>query len=225
MSRPPVTRFLVVFFALWSLRAAGLQRFDEVVPDGLARRAWMDGLRLVGWGVLPWAWMTRVDGVGDPWTYTRLRGPVAPVRLLVLGLGGVGWLVGARLVSARQGRGWVTPAVDAPGDAEAWLAWGVGLVAVAVLEEFLFRGYLLRRLEDGPTAPAAAVLQAVAFGAAHLPGWWFAHGADGALILPNLVYVVLFGVVLGVITRGSGSLWPAIVLHAANNVLAAWPLR
>lgn len=223
MSAPPVTRFLLVFFAAWSARAVLLQWVDEAIADPLLRRAWQDAWRVVLWGWLPWMWMRRVDGVRDVWTWCRMRGPVQLAPALANLGAGLLWLAGARVVSWGQGRGWVTPDGDPPSDASAWLATAIGLVTVPVLEELVFRGYLLRRLEAGPARPWAVWLQALAFGAAHLPGWWQAHGADHALILPNLLYVVLFGAVLGVIVRRGGTLWTAVLLHSLNNLLADWP--
>lgn len=225
MSRPPVTRFLLLFFAAWSARAVGLQWVDSAIEHPLLRRAWLDGWRVLLWGLFPWWWMRRVDGVEDVVGWCRMGSPRPWAAAgLALAAGSL-WLVGSRVVAYGQGQGWVTLDPDPPRTPEAWLATGIGLLTVPVLEELVFRGYLLRRLEQGPGRPWAVWLQALAFGAAHLPGWWQAHGADHALILPNLLYVVLFGAVLGILVRRGGSLWVAVLLHAANNLLASWPFR
>jgi hypothetical protein len=82
-----------------------------------------------------------------------------------------------------------------------------------LVEELLFRGALLsalaRRLPVGMAAAASAAL----FALAHLPDLdlrWYA--------LPNLA---LLGAALAWLRLRSGSIWPAVLAHATNNLLAA----
>jgi len=81
-----------------------------------------------------------------------------------------------------------------------------------VVEELLFRGMLLsallRHLRTAWAVPASAAL----FALVHLPDlhWlWYA--------LPNLV---LLGMALAWLRLRSGSLWPSVVAHGCNNLLA-----
>jgi membrane protease YdiL (CAAX protease family) len=93
----------------------------------------------------------------------------------------------------------------------------VALVVVAAVvvapigEEFFFRrvlqGWLEQRLPEADGA-AAIGLQAAAFAAAHL-----GHGLAAAPLL-------LFGIVLGVIARATGSLAPCVILHALFNAVS-----
>ena len=82
-------------------------------------------------------------------------------------------------------------------------------VAVALIpalcEEAFFRGYLLTRLLPWGLWPALG-LQALVFAAYHID-------------LYGLPIYLISGLVLGVLRMRTGSLWPAIVLHATNN---AW---
>lgn len=80
-------------------------------------------------------------------------------------------------------------------------------VVPAVAEELLFRGLLLRSLRGSFGAAAAVAVSAAAFGAFHLSPHRF---------LPQAV----LGALLGVLALRSGSLWPAVVAHAAHNGLA-----
>lgn len=77
-------------------------------------------------------------------------------------------------------------------------------VLPGVVEEIMFRGYLQSRLLDRWHPWAAIMWSAVLFAAAHLD---FAH-AIGVLPL---------GMWLGVVAWRAGSVWPAILCHAANN--------
>ena len=89
----------------------------------------------------------------------------------------------------------------------------LGLVAGAVLvapfcEEVFFRGFLFGGLLERMRFWPAALLSAFLFG--------LAHGDIGS-------FAVLFviGLVLAAVRWRVGSIWPSIVIHAANNATAA----
>lgn len=91
-------------------------------------------------------------------------------------------------------------------------------VFAPVVEEFFFRGFLFGTLRRIPLrvrgrdlAPwVAALLTAILFGAAHL----------GSAGLEYLVPLGLLGFMLCLVRWRTGSLYPCIVLHSANNALA-----
>ena len=85
--------------------------------------------------------------------------------------------------------------------------WGLILVIavfVPLLEEILFRGVLLGALVKHIPFGAANTLQAVGFAALH----------ENILLAP---FFVVFALLAGALTRRSGGLLAAIVLHAVNN--------
>jgi membrane protease YdiL (CAAX protease family) len=109
-------------------------------------------------------------------------------------------------------------------------------------EELGWRGYLLPKLvehlsgasADGPTQAGgldasgdrkAALLTGVIWGVWHWPGLFLMTKLDPTMhILQPLVYVVStcsLSVLLSWVTLRSGSVWPAVVAHAANN----WTLQ
>ena len=85
------------------------------------------------------------------------------------------------------------------------------LIATAVLapvvEEIVFRGLLYPLVRQRRGRVVAVVVSALVFAVIH----------GFVLLWPGLF---LFGVVLAVVFETSGSLYPAIVLHALNNALA-----
>lgn len=94
------------------------------------------------------------------------------------------------------------------------LALAVMVVGVAPLvEELLFRGVLLSGLMRRMPVSVAVLVSALVFGCAHVPDFGFAWYAVPAL--------VGLGVVLALLRLGSRSLWPAVVAHAGNNLVAA----
>lgn len=80
------------------------------------------------------------------------------------------------------------------------------------IEELVFRGVLLSGLARRMPTWLAAVLSAMIFGCVHLPDFKFAWYPIPAL--------ALVGLALAWMRLKSGSLWPAITLHATNNFVA-----
>jgi len=79
----------------------------------------------------------------------------------------------------------------------------VGL-CIPFAEELLFRGVLYGWLRQRLGVPAAALLSAVLFSGVHRIVW----------LIPALAVI---GVILALVYEKSGSLWPAIVVHALFN--------
>lgn len=88
------------------------------------------------------------------------------------------------------------------------VATGVLVVAVAPLvEEFFFRGFLFTALKNGIGVWPAALVSGALFGAIHFKPVFF-------------VPLFALGVILALLYHRTGSLWPCIAFHAANNALA-----
>ncbi|MFC5740641.1 CPBP family intramembrane glutamic endopeptidase [Dyella tabacisoli] len=95
----------------------------------------------------------------------------------------------------------------------------LALIVISIgplVEELLFRGALLSALLRRLHAGWATALCALLFAAIHLPDLGFLWYA-----LPNLA---LLGAALVWLRLRSGSIWPAVLAHGANNMLAvlAW---
>lgn len=81
-----------------------------------------------------------------------------------------------------------------------------------MVEELLFRGVLLSALLQRWRAVPSVLISSALFGLAHLSGLqfqWFA--------LPQLILLALL---LAWLRMRSGSIWPAVVAHGTNNLLA-----
>jgi uncharacterized protein len=83
-------------------------------------------------------------------------------------------------------------------------------VVAPVAEEFFFRGFFFTALRNWRGLWPAALITGAIFGAIH------AGSSDPAF----LVSLGFFGVALCLLYVRTGSLYPCIVLHAANNTLA-----
>lgn len=94
---------------------------------------------------------------------------------------------------------------------EGGLGLGFSLLMLAVVpavcEEVLFRGYAQRQFERGTGVVLGIVLSGVIFGLYHL---------RFTQILP----LVALGIYIAYITWRTGSIWPAILVHFANNAFS-----
>jgi membrane protease YdiL (CAAX protease family) len=81
------------------------------------------------------------------------------------------------------------------------------VVVAAVSEEMLFRGIILQSLEQFKDAASAIVLSAIFFALIHFNPW-------------AAIQIAVLGFVLGYMAWKSQSIWPSVLLHAANNLLA-----
>ena len=92
------------------------------------------------------------------------------------------------------------------------LAWT--FVGVFV-EELMFRGVVQTRLAERHAPPVAILIAAVLFLLIHVPGWTILAIPTDARTVTS---IFLIGVICGGLRHWSGSLWPAVAAHWANNL-------
>jgi membrane protease YdiL (CAAX protease family) len=86
------------------------------------------------------------------------------------------------------------------------------MLAPALGEELLFRGYMQRRLLWCWSPAAAIGVATVCFSLLHIPVWWF-------------LAVVPLGAWFGIVAWRTNSIWPSVACHAAvNGYWTLWPL-
>lgn len=92
------------------------------------------------------------------------------------------------------------------------LAAGFLICVVApYTEELFFRGFFYRSLRNRLGVAGATAVVGGVFGAIHY---------SGSETVPLLPVLALFGVILCLLYQRTGSLYPAVALHALNNTLA-----
>ncbi len=92
----------------------------------------------------------------------------------------------------------------------------LGLVVLPpIYEEVLVRGLLFTGLRKNLSLPTTAIITSLLFGAAHL-GW----GNGEPLLWIAAIDTFILSIVLVYLREKTGSLWPAIWLHAIKNFVA-----
>lgn len=96
------------------------------------------------------------------------------------------------------------------------------IVITPIVEEFVFRGFMLDALTPLAGPRQANGYQAILFSLNHLP-WFYALGlfAHPLLLVGRLVFLAFFGLVAGYLATRTRTLWLAMGLHAVNNLLAS----
>lgn len=135
----------------------------------------------------------------------------------------LGWMIAAFVLFYVFTAIWVTIVGGDPNDEKLPDELGakdstVALLAVALLvavvapiaEEFFFRGFFFGALRNWRGFWPAAILTGLVFGGIH------AASADVEFLLP----LAFFGFALCWLREQTGSLYPCIVLHCANNSIA-----
>ncbi|MGH7179823.1 MAG: lysostaphin resistance A-like protein [Tepidisphaeraceae bacterium] len=161
-------------------------------------------IALLGAGLSPMPWRQRL-------MVRRSRTSWATLFLLVLGT-----IVLGQTLSASMGLAGVYDIWAVPGSGRALaglrgsqlaLTLLVTAGAAAIGEELFFRGFMLTRLTDRWGFAPAVMVTSVLFGILHMN-------------MPHAIFATGFGLYLGWIVHRSGSIRPAILCHATNNVAA-----
>jgi membrane protease YdiL (CAAX protease family) len=88
-------------------------------------------------------------------------------------------------------------------------------VVASIAEEAGFRGYMQSAIERQHGPRTAILIVSLVFAAIH-----FSHGAGSTL--PRLPYYLVISVIYGVLTWRTGSILPALVIHAGGDALAVY---
>lgn len=197
-------------------------------------RAWnLEAGTAVPWAILPaalylWAYWRFIGGrwgaaASAASRRQNLRANKLSLRVwgasLAAGLIGFGSLVALLVVAARLVRLPDSPIVTPP---EMPVATALSLLVMAsivagVTEEAAFRGYMQGPIERRYGLAAAILVSGAMFGLLHFP----THPGDVLWMLP---YYIAVSAVYGALTWAANSILPALVLHAAGDivVLTRW---
>ncbi len=81
-----------------------------------------------------------------------------------------------------------------------------GVLVAPICEEIFFRGFLLPGLQKSMPAWLAIVITSLIFAAA--------HASPGSFVL-----LFILAIFLGMMRVATGSIWPGVILHMANNAI------
>ncbi len=100
---------------------------------------------------------------------------------------------------------------------EKLIVWGAISLFVAVNEETLFRGLMLRGMMRSFKPMTAVIFSSLAFGLLHILNLF--EGGDPVTIGAQIISAMGVGAVLAAVTLRSGSIVPGVVLHFLGDVV------
>jgi len=181
-----------------------------LLSTGGGRFAYWTIMKLLLW-VLPATLLLRVSG-------QQLRDTVGLGRLraIIVWGGGVGLLfaVSALITKAAGHQPLFAPQLG-------WPFLG-GVIVAPIVEEFTFRGAILRTLLARYRFIVANTLTAIFFLGIHLPGWYFQGRLTAMLAQPvgGALSILFIGWVLGLVAYKSRSVAASTVTHILNNLFS-----
>src|SRR5215471_4124266 len=197
--------YVVCFLAVWSVRALVLIRVDNSIQSPLGKNVFSNTVKFVIW-VLP-AFITLVTCRLRPFQYLKLSTPINNRGLVLSMIVVAVWLalviVGESIISGKS-----VGAMLSQRSADS-LSILLGVAVSPVLEEILFRGFFLNRLNESFSFWVANAISALLFVAVHMP-YWVSRNGFSPEVTKNLVNVFLLGCLFGWIMKKTNSLWPAI---------------
>ena len=108
-------------------------------------------------------------------------------------------------------------------DTESWSHYLVmaltNLLIVAIVEEFVFRGFFQNQFEKVLPKWQSLALASILFGLMHLPIAIFVYEMEGYWLLYSLIEWIGMGMILGYAYQISRNIWVCIFWHGLHNVL------
>lgn len=226
------------------IRMTVVDAASRIGEEARSRGGWLE---VLGWGVIyvgydvvmvvAYHFMTGIPARTQPWldvfTAAAVIRDYAPIVF------GVAFVIGALAISRR----WREAAITTEPKASVWgvvpllayiavvvafaplasqsrsstvfsVVW-IGVLVAAFNEEALMRGVLLGGMARRWGPARAAWLTTLLFGAAHLSGIWTGHSF---VDLHEVLWTAtLHGALYTKVRLATGSLWPAVLLHAITN--------
>jgi membrane protease YdiL (CAAX protease family) len=212
----PLLIFIVLFFVVWALRATALFFIDERIHSQVLGSVYSNAVKFLLW-VVPAVIYLRVIDQKPALAYLKLTTPINKRGLAYLVVITALYFAATILFETRVG-GKNLNDMRAASLVE-WLTATAFIFFSPISEEILFRGFVLHQFAKRLRFWAANLITATLFTLIHWPFWVWRNGFHLSII-QNSVGILLLAILLGYAVKLTNSLWPAIVIHIINNLLA-----
>jgi membrane protease YdiL (CAAX protease family) len=212
----PLLIFIALFFAVWALRATALFFIDERIHSQALVAVYSNAVKFLLW-VVPAVVYLRVVDHQPALAYLRLTTPVNKRGLAYVLVITALYFAATILFETRFGGKNLNDLYAA--SLVEWLTATAFIFFSPISEEILFRGFVLHQFADRLRFWAANLITATLFTLIHWPFWVWHNGFHFSTV-QNSVGILLIAILLGYAVRLTNSLWPAVVIHIVNNLLA-----
>jgi len=208
--------FILLFFAVWTVRATVLFFIDERIHSEVLSSVYSNAVKFLIWVVPAVIYLRQLDrqpALG----YLKLTTPINKKGLVYAIIISALYFAATIIFETRIG-GKNLHALVAASPAE-WLRALAFIFFSPISEEILFRGFVLNKLAERLKFWIANLLTAVLFTLIHWPFWIWHNGFHVSTIQAS-AGIFLMALLLGYVVKLTNSLWPAVAVHIANNFLA-----
>jgi uncharacterized protein len=211
--------FLVGFYILWTFRATWFySRVDLSIPDAGWRLVFSLVIKFLLW-VIPAVAYIHWHDRQDPWQVMRIKSPIKRQGLLLAAMISIAYLAGIIVYEYLSTGRTLLPLHHA---AALPLVGTLASISLSALtEELFFRGFVLPELNKNGRFGVSNLLQALLFVGIHWPNWLWTGRFQWGLVSTS-VSILLLALLLGWLVRRTNSIWPAVVVHSLNNLIAAF---
>lgn len=192
----------VAYAVAWIVAYVALTSFADGLSQDGGTAAVVTAPVLAGLSALLWAWFAHA-GLRERYGFRPADVPAS----------GMLFYLPLALVACKK----LLPALGMAGTALEAVLFVVKMLCVGFLEEAIFRGLLFRAIER-ESRTRAIVISSVTFGLGHIVNLFNASAQDLAVTLAQIVFALGVGFALVLVLLKSGSIWPCVVFHGANNV-------
>ena len=212
----PLLVFILLFFAVWTVRATVLFFVDERIHSEVFSSVYSNAVKFLVWVVPAFVYLRRVER-RPALVSLKLTTPINKRGLVYAVVISALYFAATVVFETRVG-GKNLDALVAASPA-AWLRALAFIFFSPISEEILFRGFVLGEFSERLKFWAANLITAVLFTLIHWPFWIWRYGFQGP-VLHTSAGIFLLALLLGYVVRLTNSLWPAVALHIANNLLS-----
>jgi len=207
--------FMAAFLAAWTLRATSFYVIDEAIASPTLRAVYSNLLKLLLW-ILPAAafvyWLkgappAKYWGLSNFPTRDQWKPCLLVTAAFLLALVAFAVSFAGKSISF------------APLASTTLILGLLSFVVSPLLEELLFRGFVLKELLSLLPLTSANALTSLLFLAVHVP-YWLSYGGLTHAMMANCTGVFFFSLLAGWLYAKSGSIWPPTFAHIANNLLS-----
>ncbi len=211
-----LTLFLLAFFAVWTVRATALSWVDETIASPTLRAAYSDLLKMWLWALPAGVFVVALRRTGPAKYLGMTVWPDARAWASCLAVTAIYLEIVALVGSAVQKKAFSPEAVTSL----SVPLFALRLLLSPLLEELLFRGFILKELLALLPKARAIVLTSLLFAASHLP-YWLSHRGLTQAVASDAIGVFIFSLVASWLFARTQSIWPPTLAHVAANVLAS----
>ena len=206
--------FLVVFFAVWTLRATVFYAIDLELESGVSRRIYSESIKFFLWTIPVFLFVIFVDK-SNPLTILKLDTRPAKKNLFYAALVSIVYfalIIAFEFFINRR-------FLDLNLNSTEMLKLLGSVSITPISEEILFRGFILKKLSGMTSFGRANLITSILFVGVHYPNWLWVNGLQRWILITSISILTL-SLLLGWLVKKTDSLYPSIAAHIVNNFIS-----